>query len=98
MITKKPAASGKTTSVAFTLPAEAAQQSVAVVGSFNGWSDETHVLKLDQKKGVWTKSVALKPGRHAFRYLLDGAVWANEPEADAAEPTPFFSENSVVVL
>ena len=98
MITKKPAASGKSTSVAFSLPADVATTSVAVVGSFNGWSDETHVLKLDRKKGVWTKSVSLKPGRHAFRYLLDGATWANEPEADAAEPTPFFSENSVVVV
>ena len=96
MIAKKPAATGKTVSVTFTLPADAASESAAIVGSFNEWSETKHAMKLDAKKGVWTKAVSLKPGRHEFRYLLDGTTWANDEQADGENETPFFSANSVL--
>ena len=96
MITKKPAASGKSTSVTFTLPAESASESACVVGSFNDWDAAKHPMKKDAKKGVWTKSLSLKPGRYEFRYLVDGERWLNDETADGTAESPFFSENSVV--
>lgn len=98
MISKKPAASGKSTSVTFTLPADAAADSACILGSFNDWSADKHPMKLDAKKGVWTKSVSLKPGRYEFRYLVDGERWLNDESADGTAETPFLSENSVVVV
>lgn len=97
MITRKPLAKGNATSVTFTLPANAAAESAVVVGSFNDWNDGAHPMKLDKKKGVWaSKAVQLKPGRHSFRYLLDGQTWQNDEAADGTEATPFGSENSVL--
>lgn len=97
MITRKPLAKGNATSITFTLPADAATESACVVGSFNDWSDSAHAMKLDKKKGVWaSKAIQLKPGRHSFRYLLDGQTWHNDEAADGTEPTPFGSENSVL--
>lgn len=96
MITKKPAASGKSTSVTFTLPADAATESACVVGTFNEWNAEKHPMKKDAKKGVWSKAISLKPGRYEFRYLVDGDRWINDDGADGTAETPFFSENSVV--
>lgn len=99
MITKKPLARGTATNVTFTLPADAASESACVVGSFNEWSDSATPMKLDKKKGVWTsKAVQLKPGRHSFRYFVDGHAWHNDDAADATEATPFGSENSVIDL
>ncbi len=96
MISKKPAATGKSTSVTFTLPADAATESACIVGSFNDWSADKHPMKKDAKKGVWTKSVSLKPGRHEFRYLADGQTWLNDESADGTSDSPYLSQNSVV--
>lgn len=98
MITKKPAARGTATSVTFTLPADAAMASVAIVGSFNEWNAIAHLMKLDKKKGVWTKAISLKPGRHAFRYLADSETWIDDEAPDETEDTAFGSHNGVIVL
>ncbi len=98
MITKKPAARGTATSVTFTVPADAAMSSVAIVGSFNDWNEVAHLMKLDKKRGVWTKAISLKPGRHTFRYLADNETWLDDDTPDETEGTPFGSRNGVVVL
>ncbi len=98
MIARKAAARGTATSVAFTLPADAAVASVSIVGSFNDWTPAAHPMKLDAKKGVWSKTISLKPGRHSFRYFADNETWINDVEADETETTSFGSENSVLVL
>jgi len=99
MIAKKPSAKGKTVRVTFELPAEAAENSAAIAGSFNEWDVNTHPMTLDTKKGVWTKSISFKPGETIeFRYFLDDQEWKNDEEADGYAPSPFFSENSVLAL
>ncbi len=98
MITKKPSDKTKNVSVTFALPGDAANDSVAVVGDFNDWSETKHTMSRDKKTGEWKKTVSLKPGRYEFRYLIDGDRWTNDGEADSSAPTPFFSENSVIEL
>ena len=99
MIEKKVSPKGKSVRVTFELPAEAASNSAAVVGSFNEWDISKHPMKLDKKKGVWTKSISFKPGDTVeFRYFVDERQWRNEEDADRYTATPFFSENSVLAL
>lgn len=87
--------------VTFLLPAEALEgaKSVAVLGEFNDWSAEAAPLK-KQKDGTFKTTVELQAGKeYQFRYLIDGARWENDWEADKYVPTPVSTEeNSVVVL
>jgi 1,4-alpha-glucan branching enzyme len=99
MINKKASPRGRSVRVTFELPADAATENVAVVGDFNGWEPEKGKMKLDKKSGVWKRDVSLKPGQsYAFRYYVDGREWRNDEEADGYEPSPFFSENSIVAV
>jgi 1,4-alpha-glucan branching enzyme len=97
MITKKASPKGKTVRVTFELPADIATDSVAVVGDFNEWNLQKDQMKLNAKKGVWTKAISLQPDNtYQFRYLVDGDTWTNDAEADGFQPTPYFSENCVL--
>jgi 1,4-alpha-glucan branching enzyme len=98
MIERKSLSKGNKVSVTFSVPADLVQDSVSVVGDFNEWDDSAHPLKLSKKDGVWKKAVQLKPGRYEFRYFVDGERWENESDADDHVWSPFFSQNSVVVI
>lgn len=85
--------------VTFELPADAAQESVAVVGDFNDWDQRKHPMKLDKKKEHWRKAVTLEPGKeYRFRYVIDGGQWQNDGDADRFEANPFGTENGVLAL
>ena len=97
MIQKQTSPRGKNVKVTFELPADAAQESVAVVGDFNDWSADKDKMKLDKKKGIWTKSVSLKPNNsYQFRYYVDGREWRNDDGADRYVANEFASENGVI--
>ena len=97
MIEKKTSPKGRSVRVTFELPAEVAAASVSVVGSFNEWNPEKHLMKLDGKKEKWTRSISFKPGdTHEFRYLIDGDSWRNDESADRYTANPFFCENGVL--
>ena len=99
MIAKKPSPKGKSVRVTFELPAETVANSAAIAGSFNEWDVTKHPMKFNKKKGVWTTSISFKPGETIeFRYFIDEREWRNEEQADGTAATPFFSENSVLVL
>jgi len=99
MIAKKLSPKGKSVRVNFELPADVATDSVAIVGDFNEWNEEKDLMKLNAKKGTWTKGISFKPGATLeFRYLVDGKEWRNDEAADAYVPNPYWSENSVVEL
>ena len=97
MIDKKPSHKGKKVRVTFEVPESVAEQSVAVVGEFNEWSLEKDKMKLDSKKGVWTKSKLLDPGAsYQFRYFVDGIRWHNDETADGYVSNEYFSENCLL--
>lgn len=83
--------------VTFELPADVAENGVAVVGDFNEWNPEEGQMDYIKTRDVWKKGISFKPGEtHEFRYLIDGEEWRNDEEADRFEPSPYFSENGVV--
>lgn len=66
--------------VRFQLAAPGAH-TVALVGDFNDWSRDAIVLKPADKRGVWTASVPLSPGRHEYAFVVDGKKWVADPYA-----------------
>lgn len=70
-----------------------------VVGEFNGWSPTASPMKR-LKNGTFSLTLPLeRDRRYAFRYLLDGAQWLSDSDADESVPTPYGdSVNSVIVL
>src|ERR1041385_5301452 len=69
-------------------------RSVAVAGTFNQWDPtRTHLRK--DKDGNWRAEVSLPPGRHEYRFVVDGD-WVSDPNAKHVLPNPFGSTNSIV--
>ena len=63
--------------VLFSLVAPEANE-VELVGSFNDW-DREHGVKLTRNSnGVWHATLDLGPGRHVYKYVIDGA-WRADP-------------------
>ena len=76
--------------VTFSLPAT--EQEVSVVGSFNGWDPDLHLLRSEGT--MQSVAVELEPGtRHEFRYLGSDGRWFDDPDADDRD-----GENSVLFI
>lgn len=52
-------------------------QKVYLSGSFNDWS--TQSLPMENIDGVWMANVKLRPGRHEYKFIIDGR-WQNDGE------------------
>jgi chromosome partitioning protein len=63
--------------VLFSLVAPEANE-VRLVGSFNGWDREHGVPLARNANGVWHATVDLAPGRHLYKFIIDG-VWRPDP-------------------
>lgn len=73
-------------------------QSVAVAGSFNGWSTAVHALARSGSKDVWSALVPLAPGEYLFMYVVDGTRWVSPPLAEGYVDDGFGSRNGIVVV
>ena len=82
--------------VAFVLHRPGAQ-AVSLVGDFNGWGAEPTPLA-SAGSGVWTVTVPLTPGRHAYGFVVDGETWVLDPQAPAARDSDYGRDHSVVVV
>jgi 1,4-alpha-glucan branching enzyme len=69
-------------------------QTVKLVADFTGWEKNPLDLRLGEK-GVWQITVALPPGRYAYRFLVDGE-WHDDPQCDRCEANAFGTANAVV--
>ena len=83
--------------VEFTMPADVEARSVAVAGDFNDWSPTANPLLADDQ-GAWRATVPLPPGRHRFRYVIDGQRWENDWAADDYESNDLGEQNSIKVV
>jgi hypothetical protein len=90
--TASPKAS-QTLKVTFALLEPHAQR-VAVSGEFNGWSTDTTFLK-KQNDGRWETTLALPPGRHEYKFVVDGQ-WIPDPNAPEQAFNGHGTLNSVV--
>jgi len=67
---------------------------VALAGSFNKW-DSNKLLAKKDSKGSWLVKLGLKPGRHEYKFIVDGS-WINDPRCTSCVANPFGSHNCVV--
>jgi len=82
----------KRSSTPFTFEAPTARQ-VSLAGDFNNWDPKAMPMRKGAD-GVWHLNVALKPGRHEYRFIADG-VWQDDPGAEQRTANTLGGENSV---
>jgi 1,4-alpha-glucan branching enzyme len=69
---------------------------VQLLGDFNNWDESVEPMTA-LKSNDFTATVELEAGKeYQFRYLIDGAEWKNEAQADAFVANSFGGQNSVV--
>ena len=71
-------------------------QTVGLAGSFNNW-DATKTPMRKSGSGTWTTRLSLAPGRHEYRFVVDGN-WISDPNAKESVANPHGEANSVVVV
>lgn len=67
---------------------------VSLAGSFNSWDAKALSAKKDSK-GNWSVKVSLKPGRHEYKFVVDGS-WQNDPRCSSCVTNSFGTQNCVV--
>jgi 1,4-alpha-glucan branching enzyme len=68
-------------------------RSVLLAGDFTGWADHAVAMKRTTN-GDWKASVALTPGRHEYRFIVDGQ-WVDDPQCSDRATNPYGTANSV---
>jgi 1,4-alpha-glucan branching enzyme len=72
----------------------ATAQKACIAGSFNDWHPSvTPMIQLSD--GKWVKELALPPGRHEYRFVVDGE-WVDDPAATELIPNAFGTANAVL--
>jgi hypothetical protein len=71
-------------------------KSISLVGQFNDWDPASTTL-VEESPGVWTVSVALRPGVYEYQFILNGTQRVTDPTMPQTS-NDFGSPNSVVVV
>jgi hypothetical protein len=71
---------------------------VSVVGDFNGWDVRADAMTRDPASGLWSHTVALRPGRHVYAFVVDDSVWMRDPRSPAAPDADFGRPGSVLLV
>ena len=69
---------------------------VQVAGTFNNWDPKKGNLKKDSQ-GNWSGSFEIKPGRHEYRFVVDGN-WENDQDNNEIVPNNLGTFNNVIVI
>ncbi len=80
----------------FTVEAPGAT-SVRLVGDFTDWQQHPIEMKRGRKGDAWKASVALTPGTHHYRFLVDGE-WRDDPACALFAPNPYGSRDAIRVV
>lgn len=70
---------------------------VFLVGDFNDWTVSDQSRLWESEKGVWQKRVFLSPGKHRYKFIIDGR-WVVDPGNDHIEPNPYGGMDSVLEI
>lgn len=84
-------------SVQVVLRAPAAQH-VSVVGDFNAWDAHADAMSRDPVTGLWSHTLALRPGRHVYAFVVDDSVWMRDPRSPEAADEDFGRPGSVLLV
>jgi 1,4-alpha-glucan branching enzyme len=86
----------KTCRVTFELPAEVCADTASVCGDFNEWSPNDHPM-VRRKDGRFSVTISLPVDRtYRYRFLIDGAHWENDWDAEMYVHNEYGSEDSLI--
>ena len=85
----------KSVQVVFRAPAA---QHVSVVGDFNAWDSHADAMSRDPVTGLWSHTLALRPGRHVYAFVVDDSVWMRDPRSPQAADEDFGRPGSVLLV
>ncbi len=75
---------------------------VAVVGDFNNWDAQATPMTRTPTGGTWSVAIPLRPGRHIYAFVVNGAngttQWVADPTAPLAPEDGLGAPNSVVLV
>jgi 1,4-alpha-glucan branching enzyme len=71
---------------------------VNLVGDFNDWSPAADPMSDDNADGEWTLFYPLRPGTYAYKFLVDGKNWIQDPLNPLTEPDGFNGRNSIIKI
>lgn len=73
-------------------------RSVALAGDFNGW-DRTKNHLQDSEAGIWSCWIPKLPsGKYRYKFVIDNALWMEDPTNKDKEPDGFGGWNSRIVI
>jgi hypothetical protein len=52
----------------------------------------------DPASGLWSETLALRPGRHVYAFVVDDSVWMRDPRTPAADDADFGRPGSVLLV
>lgn len=81
--------------VTFIYPAISPSQTINLAGDFNNWCASSLPLRFNKKNKTFETCIQLPPGRHSYRYILDGR-WVTDQYNPLSEPNEYGELNSVV--
>ncbi len=74
-------------------------EEISVLGDFNNWDPDKHKFSHKHSDGSSSIEIVFETGKeYQFRYLCDGQIWLNEPEADKQTLTHFGDSNNSVLI
>jgi hypothetical protein len=75
---------------------------VSVVGDFNNWDTQATPMTRTPTGGTWSVAIPLRPGRHVYAFVVNGAngntQWVADPTAPLAPEDGLGAPNSVVLV
>jgi len=72
-------------------------ETIEILGLNSDWQNS--IIMSRKKDGTFSADVNLpKDSTHEFKYLVNEALWLNDPEADKEVPNEFGGSNSVIVI
>jgi predicted carbohydrate-binding protein with CBM48 len=75
---------------------------VSVVGDFNEWDAKATPMNRTPTGGTWSVAIPLRPGRHVYAFVVNGAngstQWVADPTAPLAPEDGLGAPNSVVLV
>ena len=70
---------------------------IYLVGDFNDWAPTEQSRLWENEKGVWEKRLFLAPGKHRYKFIIDGR-WVTDPSNDYIEPNPYGGMDSILEI
>jgi hypothetical protein len=74
---------------------------VSLVGDFNDWDAKATPMTRTPTGGTWSVAVRLRPGRHVYAFVVNGATgaqWVADPSAPLAPEDDLGAPSSVVLV